>query len=88
MKFETYIFILSDINFVIVVNLQSGRFQYRSMLHALTSIYKTEGKRGLYSGLVATVLRDAPFSGLYLMFYTEAKKLARSGKHQVLVMLK
>lgn len=64
---------------VIKTRYESGRFQYRSMIHALTSIYKSEGGKGLYSGLIATVLRDAPFSGLYLMFYTEAKKIARSG---------
>ncbi|POI25926.1 hypothetical protein CIB84_010326 [Bambusicola thoracicus] len=53
----------------------SGRFGYGSVYGALRSIYQTEGARGMFSGLTATLLRDAPFSGIYLMFYTQTKKL-------------
>ncbi|XP_037985229.1 mitochondrial glycine transporter isoform X2 [Motacilla alba alba] len=55
--------------------LQSGRFGYGSVYGALKSIYQTEGARGMFSGLTATLLRDAPFSGIYLMFYTQTKNL-------------
>ena len=34
--------------------------------------------QGLYSGLLATLIRDVPFSGLYYMFYTQAKTLINS----------
>lgn len=64
---------------VVKTRYESGQFQYRSVLQALSSIWKTEGGRGLYSGLAATIVRDAPFSGLYLMFFTETKKLVRNG---------
>ena len=59
---------------------QSGQFAYRGVLQALVTIHRTEGVRGLFSGLSATLLRDAPFSGLYLMFYTQCKKYANSRK--------
>ncbi|KFQ54608.1 Solute carrier family 25 member 38, partial [Nestor notabilis] len=55
--------------------LQSGKFGYGSVYGALKNIYQTEGARGMFSGLTATLLRDAPFSGIYLMFYTQTKNL-------------
>lgn len=62
---------------VLKARFESGFFKYNSMLHAFKSILKSEGGKGLYSGLLATVARDAPFSGLYLMFYSKMKGLAK-----------
>lgn len=62
-----------------VLPLQSGRYGYQSVYAALRSIYRSEGPRGLFSGLTATLLRDAPFSGIYLMFYTQTKNLVPQG---------
>ena len=62
-----------------VLPLQSGRYGYESIYAALRSIYHSEGYRGLFSGLTATLLRDAPFSGIYLMFYNQTKNIVLHG---------
>lgn len=41
----------------------AGGHGYRGTLHALSSITRAEGLRGLYRGLGPTVLSNAPFSG-------------------------
>ncbi|NWV94671.1 S2538 protein, partial [Machaerirhynchus nigripectus] len=65
---------------VVKTRYESGRFGYGSVYGALKNIYQTEGARGMFSGLTATLLRDAPFSGIYLMFYTQTKNLTPQGK--------
>ncbi|PNG99010.1 Solute carrier family 25 member 38, partial [Tetrabaena socialis] len=47
---------------------------------------RTEGVRGLFRGLGPTVLINAPYSGLYYMFYTRLKEaLAEEGRPQAAI---
>ncbi|GAA6230355.1 solute carrier family 25 member 38-B-like isoform X2 [Lates japonicus] len=59
---------------VIKTRFESGCYNYVSVAGALKSVYETEGIRALFSGLTATLLRDAPFSGIYVMFYSQTKR--------------
>ncbi|KAK2187612.1 hypothetical protein NP493_160g04000 [Ridgeia piscesae] len=63
---------------VIKTRYESGQFSYRSVAEALVTIYRMEGAKGLFSGLSATLMRDAPFSGLYLTFYIQTKKMVKN----------
>ncbi|XP_056144698.1 mitochondrial glycine transporter A-like [Lampris incognitus] len=58
---------------VIKTRFESGRYNYTSVAGALRNVCQTEGPRALFSGLMATLLRDAPFSGIYVMFYSQTK---------------
>uniref|UniRef100_A0A8C5BQH6 Solute carrier family 25 member 38 n=1 Tax=Gadus morhua TaxID=8049 RepID=A0A8C5BQH6_GADMO len=64
---------------VIKTRFESGRYNYSSVVGALRSMCQTEGPRALFSGLVPTLLRDAPFSGIYVMFYTQTKACLPTG---------
>ncbi len=59
---------------VLKTRFESGKFGYTHMSSALLEIWRSEGVRGLCCGLVPTLVRDAPYSGLYLMFYTQLKQ--------------
>lgn len=50
---------------------------YTNTLHALQTIARTEGIRGLYKGLGPTILSNTPFSGLYYLFYTRLQNQLR-----------
>lgn len=47
--------------------------RYKNTLQGLGTIAREEGLRGLYRGIVPTVLSNAPFSALYYLFYTRLR---------------
>ncbi|ROW11075.1 hypothetical protein VMCG_01528 [Cytospora schulzeri] len=59
---------------VIKVRYESNLYSYGSIAAAGRDIYKGEGLRGFFSGFGATAIRDAPYAGLYVLFYEQSKK--------------
>lgn len=58
---------------VIKVRYESSYYAYKSLGGATSSIFKNEGIRGFFSGFGATAIRDAPYAGLYVVFYEAGK---------------
>lgn len=58
---------------IIKVRYESSIYSYSSLIEATRHIAKTEGVRGFFSGFGATTLRDAPYAGLYVLFYEKMK---------------
>ena len=52
-------------------------YNYRSTMHALRTIYRTEGAAEFFSGYKATIFRDLPFSALQFAFYEQEQRLAK-----------
>lgn len=59
---------------VIKVRYESNLYSYRSVAGAARGIYGGEGARGFFAGFGATAMRDAPYAGLYVLFYEQSKK--------------
>ncbi|KAJ5138661.1 Mitochondrial substrate/solute carrier [Penicillium bovifimosum] len=59
---------------VIKVRYESDFYAYRSLIGAGRDIIRTEGFRGLFAGFGATAARDAPYAGLYVLFYEQLKR--------------
>ncbi|ODV70862.1 solute carrier family 25 member 38 [Cyberlindnera jadinii NRRL Y-1542] len=58
---------------VLKVRYESTVYQYDSLLGAVRSIHQTEGVKGFFRGFTATCMRDAPYAGLYVLFYEQCK---------------
>ncbi|KAG5356659.1 Solute carrier family 25 member 38-like protein [Yarrowia sp. C11] len=58
---------------VIKVRYESSTYHYKSIVDAATSIYKHNGMKGFFYGWAATFARDAPYAGLYMLFYEQLK---------------
>ncbi|KAK1449618.1 Dor1-like family protein [Colletotrichum melonis] len=59
---------------VIKVRYESNLYSYESLLGASSDIYRTNGPRGFFAGFGATAVRDAPYAGMYVLFYELLKK--------------
>jgi solute carrier family 25, member 38 len=59
---------------VIKVRYESNIYSYKSLFGAAGDIFRNEGFKGFFSGFGATAIRDAPYAGLYVLFYEESKK--------------
>jgi hypothetical protein len=53
---------------------QQGTVKYKNSLHAIMTIGKQEGIRGLYRGFFASVATYGPFVGIYFTCYEQNKK--------------
>lgn len=59
---------------VIKVRYESSLYAYSSLASAARGIASAEGLRGFFAGFGATAIRDAPYAGLYVVFYEWAKR--------------
>jgi len=59
---------------VLKVRFESSLYAYTSLSSAIKHIFQTSGPRGFFAGFGATAIRDAPYAGLYVLFYEEAKR--------------
>ena len=65
-------FILMPVT-VMKVRYESDMYNYKSIASASRSIYAQEGLKGFFSGFGVTAVRDAPYAGLYVVFYEACK---------------
>ncbi|KAH6707640.1 solute carrier family 25 member 38 [Leptodontidium sp. MPI-SDFR-AT-0119] len=68
---------------VIKVRYESSYYAYKSIAGAGRDILKTEGLKGFFAGFGATAIRDAPYAGLYVVFYEQSKKRLSLLVHKV-----
>ena len=54
-------------------NVPEQRLHYRSTMHAIATIARTEGLRGVYRGYGATLASFGPYSAFYLSIYDQLK---------------
>ncbi|KAJ6445521.1 solute carrier family 25 member 38 [Purpureocillium lavendulum] len=58
---------------VIKVRFESSLYSYPSIWAAARDIRRVDGIRGFFSGFGATAIRDAPYAGMYVLFYEMLK---------------
>ena len=58
---------------VIKVRYESSLYAYKSLGGATAAVVREGGVRGLFAGFGATAARDAPYAGLFVLFYERMK---------------
>ena len=58
---------------VLKVRYESSHYSYTSLAGAARDIVSKEGARGFFAGFGVTAVRDAPYAGLYVLLYEQAK---------------
>jgi Mitochondrial carrier protein len=58
---------------VLKVRYESSLFAYSSLRQATADVWRVHGLRGFFAGFGATAVRDAPYAGLYVLFYEACK---------------
>ena len=58
---------------VLKVRYESTHYSYTSLASAAKDILRKEGPRGFFAGFGVTAVRDAPYAGLYVLIYEQAK---------------
>lgn len=62
---------------VLKVQYESSLYKYKGIAPAVLEIWQKGGVRGFFVGAVPTVIRDAPYAGLYMLLYESAKAQQR-----------
>lgn len=60
---------------VLKVRYESTLYSYKSLGEAARSIRSQEGIKGFFRGFGPTCLRDAPYSGIYVLLYEQLKQV-------------
>ena len=58
---------------VLKVRYESSHYSYTSMAGAARDVLAKEGPKGFFAGFGVTAVRDAPYAGLYVLIYEQAK---------------
>lgn len=58
---------------ILKVRFESTIYHYNTLGEGLRSIWHKEGLSGFFKGFTATCMRDAPYAGLYVLFYEQSK---------------
>lgn len=58
---------------ILKVRYESTLYNYSSIREATRDVYRSYGIKGFFRGFGPTSLRDAPYSGLYVLLYEKAK---------------